>query len=67
MKISKFTNLMIAFIFFLIIFYSLKVIVKYYDENGLIYLQTFGTYYIFFFVVLLIAFSLNYYISVINI
>jgi len=67
MKLSKFTTLIIMFIFFLIIYYSLKVIVNYYNPNGMIYLYMYGMYYIFFFVLLLIAISFNYYISTINI
>ena len=65
MKISKITTVIIAFIFFLIIYYSLQIIMNYYYENGLVYLNMYGTYYKFFFILLFIAISLNYYINTI--
>jgi hypothetical protein len=67
MKLSKFTTLIMIFIFFLIIYYSIQIIVYYYNANGLIYVNIYGMYYIFFFFILLISISFKYYISVVEI
>jgi hypothetical protein len=67
MELSKLTILILAFIFFLILYYSLHLIINYYYEDGLIYIKMYATYYIFFFILLFIAISLNYYINTINI
>ena len=67
MKLSKISYIIIAFVFFLIIYYSLQTIMNYYYEDGLVYIKMYGTYYMFFFILLFIAISLNYYINTINI
>jgi hypothetical protein len=64
MKLSKISYIIIAFVFFLILYYSLQTIMNYYYEDGLVYLKIYGTYYIFFFILLLIVVSFNYYINI---
>jgi hypothetical protein len=63
MKLSKFTTLIMILIFYLIIYYSLEVIVYYYNADGLVYLNIYGTYYQFFIIILLIAISLSYFVG----
>jgi len=63
MKLSKFTTLIMILIFYLIIYYSLEVIIYYYNPDGLIYLKIYGMYYQFFILILLIGISLNYFVG----
>jgi len=60
---SRFYMILVAFFCYIIIYISLKIIIDYFNPSGLIYLNMYSIYYIFFLITLLLAICFNYYIN----
>jgi hypothetical protein len=63
MKLSKITLIIIIFIFYLIFYYSIRLITFYYNPKGIMYLDIYSSYYYFFFIILLVAIGCNSFIN----
>jgi len=63
MRLSKITLIIVLFIFYLILYYSIRLIMYHYNPNGMIYLDVYSSYYYTFFIILLVAIALNSFIN----
>ena len=67
MGVSRTFTVLIVLFCYVIVYFSLKMIINYFNPNYLIYLNMYSIYYICFIITLLLALSFNYYINEDNI